>query len=715
MPEPRNTLHHEVRAAGESKALFRALVALQIFVAIADLWAPPSVVLLTFYLIPVVLAAAFAKPGQVAVLGAMAIILGAGSGFHAGHGHYDSAEYPTSLAALVFVSIAAVVIAHLRTKAEKSRSEVARLLALEQKLLATVLDHTDAHIYMKTREGRFLYANQPSRELIGYPLNEITGKTNADLFPPEVARRLTEHDEKVFLSEEPVVAEETVPASAGGEERIFLSKKIPLRLPGEQERLIGFSTDITVLKRAEAEHRELIELRRRELVELTDSIPVGTYVVSPDEDGVPKFDFVSKRLLHMLQLTEKDVEKDAMAAYRLVHPDDYDEMWRLNAEAFSTGKDFYWEGRLVIGGQTRWMRLESVPRDLPGGRRGWNGVMTDITAHKEAEAKLARREKQLEQVNTKLLVAQEHLITDKIRLRATLDSLLDPHVMMQPVRDGNGLITDFVITQANPAACSYQGTTRDKLVGKRLLELFPSQGPSARLEMYRGLMETGQPLMLNDFVYPGEANGADHRLDIRAVRVDGSISYTWRDVTDRYRAAKEMERRARYDQLTNLLNRTEALDRIEAANSRRTGRKMAVLFCDVDNFKSINDTHGHHAGDEVLRQIAARMKKCLRGDDDLAARLGGDELLVVLWGVHDLDDALAVAEKLRRSVAEPVTIPGGSVHATVSIGVTLATPGESVDSMVARADTALYDAKQTGRNQVISITPPRPVSEARAA
>ena len=400
-----------------------------------------------------------------------------------------------------------------------------------------------------------------------------------------------------------------------------------------------------------------------------------------------------------------------MAAYRLVHPEDYDEMWRLNSEVFATGKDFYWEGRMVIGGQVRWMRIESVPRDLPGGRKVWSSVLTDITSRKETEAKLARREKQFEQVNTKLLVAQERLITDKIRLRATLDSLLDPHVMMQPVRDANGVVSDFVITEANVAACAYQGTTRENLVGRRILELFPSRGPSARLEMYRGLMETGQPLVLNDFVYPGEANGDSRHFDVRAVRVEGAISYTWRDVTDRYRAAKEMEKRARFDQLTNLLSRTEALDRIETAKNRRTGRKMAVLFCDVDNFKAINDTRGHHAGDEVLRQIAARMQKCLRSEEDLAARLGGDELLVVLGGVRDLDDAMAVAEKLRRSVAEPMALPGGPVKATVSIGVTLANPDESVDSMVARADIALYNAKQTGRNQVISISTPEKFSE----
>lgn len=672
-------------------------------IAVVDAFAPQTLVLLSFYWIPVVLAVTFATAREVAALAATTMLLGVAAGFHRGHGHYESMEYPVSLFTLAVVSVISVIVARGRQQAEKTRAAASERLHSEQELLATVLEHVDAHIYMKDRDGRFLYANPRALKLLGRTLPEVIGRTNADLFPPEVAKLLTESDEAVFRSERAVQCEETV-SMRDGSTHIFLSERILLRLKDEPDRLIGFSADITALKKAEAERRELMELRRRELVELTDNIPVGTYVLGPGEDGVPRFDFVSRRLLNMLQLTDKDVEKDAMAAYRMVRPDDYDEMWRLNSEAFATGKDFCWEGRMVIGGQTRWMRMESVPRNLPDGRRVWSGVLTDITARREAEAKLARREKQLEQVNTKLIVAQERLVTDQIRLRATLDSLLDPHVMMKPVRDETEVITDFEISEANAAACAYQGTTRDRLVGRRLLELFPSEGASARLEMYRGLMETGQPLILNDFVYPGETRDDARHFDIRAVRVEDSVSYTWRDVTDRYRAAKEMEKRARYDQLTNLLNRTEALDRIEAANNRRTGRTMAVLFCDLDSFKAINDTHGHHAGDEVLRQTAARMRKCLRGDDDIAARLGGDELLVVLGGVRDLEDAMAVAEKLRSSVAEPMTIPGGSVNATVSIGVTLADPDESVDSMVARADIALYEAKKTGRNQVISIS-----------
>lgn len=175
---------------------------------------------------------------------------------------------------------------------------------------------------------------------------------------------------------------------------------------------------------------------------------------------------------------------------------------------------------------------------------------------------------------------------------------------------------------------------------------------------------------------------------------------------ERYRLlAEALDRRVRTDDLTNLLNRREVLERIEAINDhgRRSGTQVAVLLCDVDHFKSVNDTRGHAAGDAVLQAVADRIRSCLRSSDDMGARIGGDELLVVLHGVRDFDDAVAVAETLRERVAEPIPCAGATVSTTISIGVTLARPDETADALVARADDALYRAKAGGRNRVVVI------------
>ena len=160
------------------------------------------------------------------------------------------------------------------------------------------------------------------------------------------------------------------------------------------------------------------------------------------------------------------------------------------------------------------------------------------------------------------------------------------------------------------------------------------------------------------------------------------------------------------DDLTDLLNRREVLRRLERlqGEERRQGKGMAVLFCDLDDFKGINDRWGHRCGDEVLRQVAQRLRHQLRSTD-LAARIGGDELLVVIDGVSGLDDAMSLADALRLAVAQPLELPDGrgSTVPTLSIGVTLARPHELTAELIERADAAMYLAKRNGRNQVVAI------------
>lgn len=314
--------------------------------------------------------------------------------------------------------------------------------------------------------------------------------------------------------------------------------------------------------------------------------------------------------------------------------------------------------------------------------------------------------------------AREHLLQttrhQRDRLRATLDSLLDPHVVLRAVRDASGHITDFLFVEANDAACTYNRLPRAQYVGRRLLDLLPAHTATGLLALYRRVVETGQPLALDDYRYPHDIFEEPRYYDIRAVGLGDELSYTWRDVTDRHRTAEDLAIRARTDELTKLLNRREVFERLEDLRGRspRTGHHLAVLFVDFDRFKTINDTYGHAAGDEVLRLTADRLRTCLRHADDLGARLGGDELMIVLHGVHGLPDAVAVAEKLRSLAAQPIRFDGTDIPATVSIGVTLVAPGESTIDLIARADQAMYRAKQHGRNQVIPIdekTSPDPV------
>lgn len=430
-------------------------------------------------------------------------------------------------------------------------------------------------------------------------------------------------------------------------------------------------------------------------------------------------------------------------------------------------------------------------------------------------------------------VTERHVMVQRLSeahalLKAALDSDLDPHLFLSAVRDEVGQIVDFTITGANHAATDYFSGSRDHIIGESFSSFSSREAFPGLLSRYGAVVETGEPVVLDDAEAISAATGQPGRFDLRAFRVGEGLSLSWREVTERHEAVQRLaeseerfrllaenssdvivhvrdgriawispsveeltgrppegwigrdatetvmaadlavcddtvagvsrgERRrsrvrvempdgtehwvevhaqtfydangrpdgiiararivddivlaetevihaAQHDALTGLVNRGEVLHRISRLTDQqpRTGTQTALLFCDLDNFKAINDRHGHAVGDEVLRTIGERVSACIRAED-IAARIGGDEILIVLSGVHDLRGALAVAEKVRQATLPPIDASHGiEVSATMSIGVVLARPGESTDEMVNRADTAMYAAKAAGRDQIIT-------------
>ncbi|MCH9816768.1 MAG: PAS domain S-box protein [Actinomycetia bacterium] len=209
----------------------------------------------------------------------------------------------------------------------------------------------------------------------------------------------------------------------------------------------------------------------------------------------------------------------------------------------------------------------------------------------------------------------------------------------------------------------------------------------------------------------GETVWVQHSLSL--VRDEGGAPAfyvsQYQDITASRARVGELQYRAEHDPLTGLLNRTQLHETLVDALARepRAGGSPGVLFGDLDGFKDINDTHGHAGGDRVLRVIAKRIGTVLRAADEVAqiggnglARLGGDEFVVVLPKVADVPTAVAVAERIRRSVAQPISLDEEEVALTMSIGVALATGDPTGDELLHNADLALYQAKDNGRNQV---------------
>jgi diguanylate cyclase (GGDEF)-like protein len=175
---------------------------------------------------------------------------------------------------------------------------------------------------------------------------------------------------------------------------------------------------------------------------------------------------------------------------------------------------------------------------------------------------------------------------------------------------------------------------------------------------------------------------------------------------DRSRLAEEeLLRQAITDPLTGLANRRLLIDHLELAlaGSKRSGRSAAVLFLDLDHFKTVNDNFGHPVGDRVLIEVAIRIRRAVR-PSDTAARIGGDEFAMVCADVASLDEATAIARRIFTALETPLELDGRSIVVTSSIGIATGSGGEiDRDTLLARADAAMYLAKAHGGNRIETL------------
>lgn len=184
-----------------------------------------------------------------------------------------------------------------------------------------------------------------------------------------------------------------------------------------------------------------------------------------------------------------------------------------------------------------------------------------------------------------------------------------------------------------------------------------------------------------------------------------ALHETFSRLADSLQAQATLQRRlshdATHDALTGIPNRAAAMDAVPAAlhRAQRSGGQVALLFIDLDGFKQVNDLYGHSVGDEVLRRTVQRMQQVGRGGD-LLARLGGDEFLLVAEPIGDIAEAVAIAERLIAVAAEPIDTDGYTVAIGASVGVSLGSRPEDLESLVANADLAVYQAKAAGKGRV---------------
>ncbi|MFN8124066.1 MAG: EAL domain-containing protein [Thermoleophilia bacterium] len=259
-----------------------------------------------------------------------------------------------------------------------------------------------------------------------------------------------------------------------------------------------------------------------------------------------------------------------------------------------------------------------------------------------------------------------------------------------------------VVAFASPASERQLGTVPQRVEGRELTTMVhPDDAAQASLLVgLRGGGHTGDPVTVRLLHADGQWRWMEIvATDLTAEPSVRGVVLNTRDVSDRRAVEDQLAHQAFHDALTGLANRALFEDRVEHAieRNRREGRPVAMMLLDLDDFKTVNDSLGHQAGDQLIRQVARRIRGALRSGDT-AARLGGDEFAMLLETCDGEDDASQAAMRVLRAVSEPITLEGYEMVVRGSLGIAVARSSEAdADEMLRSADIAMYAAKARGR------------------
>ncbi len=447
---------------------------------------------------------------------------------------------------------------------------------------------------------------------------------------------------------------------------------------GGKPALFNSSRDITERKRLEEEKAEALN----RLEKIASRVPgmVFQYLLMPD--GSSSFPFVSEGIREIYRVSPEEVCKDATKVFNIIHPDDLEGVGESIRQSAQDLTLWHYEYRVRFEeGTVRWLLGSAMPQQKADGSVLWHGFITDITERKEYEKRILDNEKNL------LDVLKLSPIAVRIAIHNGHDVVFFNAGYTNLIKSTNPLGDNPHNYYAHPK--DYQDVLsklgQGKTVINQVVELsIPGDTTVWALCSYMPMQYRGEDAVLGWFY----------------------------DITERKLLEEQVQQLAFYDTLTRLPNRRLLDDRLSQAMfaNKRSGYYGALMFLDLDNFKPINDIHGHKVGDLLLTEAANRLKRCVR-EVDTVARFGGDEFVVLLSELNadkakSNSQAALVAEKIRATLSEPylLTIKADiqiEHRCTASIGIVLFVNHKvSQEDIIEMADAAMYQAKELGRNQI---------------
>ncbi|MBI3802138.1 MAG: EAL domain-containing protein [Nitrospirae bacterium] len=605
----------------------------------------------------------------------------------------------------------------LRDITERKRAEEALRNAKE--FSENLIQTANVMILSLDPNGNIEIFNQTAEKITGYTLAELKGKNWFELLvPKDRYPYVWEEFNRLVAGGLPKTFENPI-LTKNGEERYIIWQNNQVEIDGKIVSTISFGNDITDRKQAEEALRksdERFHLATRATNDAVWDWDMVTNTLWWNESFKPLFCYKSE-----------EIEPGLESWTNRIHPEDKERVLSDLHAAVDHGEQFWLDEYRFRRGDGLYATVFDrgyVVRDGHGNPIRMIGALMDITDRKQAEELLqlhARRQAVLAELGHRALSGTP-VQTLMEKAAASIAQMLEVDYckVLEPLPDGSGLLLRAGVGW------------REGLVGQRKLDLWKgsqaaytlqSSGPVVMEDVQTETRFKVSPLLSEHHIVSGVSvliPGQDYPYGVLGAHTTHRRVFTGEDVhflqstanilaaaIDRKKAEERIEHQAYHDALTSLPNRLLLEDRLAVATARahRSGEILAILLIDLDRFKVINDTLGHPAGDELLRQTAGRFAGCIR-EGDTVARMGGDEFAILLLNLDSDEIVMQVADRIAASLKDPFRVEGSTLYITASIGVAVyPQAGFDAQTLLRHADIALYRAKEQGRNTLRYFSP----------